>query len=99
MHSERKSANFLEPLVLRRIRPDHNERRFYVLVMTADLFGDVVLMRQWGRIGTGGKQRLDRHNNLASAADSFERLARSKRRRGYVDYISFAGSEGASVKP
>jgi len=74
-----------EPLLLRRIRPEHNERRFYAMVVTSDLFGNVVLMRHWGRIGTGGKQRVDRHDDFVGAAASLERLARKKRRRGYVD--------------
>jgi len=74
-----------EPLLLRRIRPEHNERRFYAMVVTSDLFGNVVLMRNWGRIGTGGKQRVDRHDDFVGAAASLERLARKKRRRGYVD--------------
>ena len=75
-----------EPLLLRRIRPAHNERRFYVMAVAADLFGNVVLMRYWGRIGTPGKQRVDRHDDFAKAAESLERLARKKRRRGYADY-------------
>ena len=75
-----------EPLLLRRIRPEHNERRFYAMAVTSDLFGNVVLMRHWGRIGTGGKQRVDRHEDIAGAAKSQEVLARKKRRRGYLDY-------------
>jgi predicted DNA-binding WGR domain protein len=72
--------------MLRRIRPEHNERRFYALAVRADLFGNIVLMRNWGRIGTGGSQREDLQCDFTSAAESLERLARKKRRRGYVNY-------------
>ena len=75
-----------QKIVLTRIRPEKNERRFYALALTADLFGNVVLMRHWGRIGTGGKQREDIFSDFSSAAESLMRLARKKRRRGYVEY-------------
>jgi predicted DNA-binding WGR domain protein len=76
--------------MLRRIRPEHNERRFYALAVTADLFGNIVLMRNWGRIGAGGRQREELHCDVVAAAESLERLARKKRRRGYVDYGGYS---------
>ncbi len=86
MHNEAELWRSSEPLLLRRIRPEHNEQRFYALAITADLFGNIVLMRRWGRIGTGGRLREELHCDFASAAESLERLARKKRRRGYFDY-------------
>jgi hypothetical protein len=41
-------------LALRRIDPEQNLSRFYTLVIERDLFGQVVLVRPWGRIGGGG---------------------------------------------
>ena len=73
--------------MLRRVRPEHNERRFYALSVTADLFGNAVLVRYWGRIGTCGKQREELHGDFASASASLELSAREKRRRGYVDLL------------
>ena len=86
MHNGARLWASSEPLMLRRIRPEHNERRFYVLAVAADLFGNIVLMRNWGRIGTGGRQREDLHCDFTAAAESLDRLAQKKRRRGYVDY-------------
>ncbi len=86
MHNGAKLWGSSEPIMLRRIRPEHNERRFYALAVTVDLFGNIVLMRNWGRIGAGGRQREELHSDVVAAAESLERLVRKKRRRGYVDY-------------
>jgi predicted DNA-binding WGR domain protein len=49
----------LATVQLRRIRPEKNERRFYAMTATFDLFGEAILVRNWGRIGTGGRLRRD----------------------------------------
>src|SRR4051795_12059649 len=46
-------------LVLRRVEPERNMARFYALMIERDLFGHVVLVRHWGRIGTRGRERTD----------------------------------------
>ena len=38
-------------IALRRVDPDTNVARFYVLTLERDLFGNVVVTRQWGRAG------------------------------------------------
>jgi len=48
-----------------------------------DLFGHVVLVRHWGRIG--GRERTDEHVSEAAAAEALAKLAAAKRRRGYQD--------------
>ena len=40
---------------LHRIDGARNMRRFYRLDMQPDLFGGVLLVRQWGRIGARGR--------------------------------------------
>jgi len=70
-------------LVLRRLEPGRNVARFYALMLERDLFGRVVLVRHWGRIGTRGRERTDEHASEAEAA--LEKLAAVKRRRGYQD--------------
>ncbi len=80
-------ALFPENVALTRVRPDRNEARFYRLEIWPDLFGRTLLVRQWGRIGTSGRQRLDPHPDAGTALDALARLARSKRRRGYRDQI------------
>lgn len=57
--------------------------RFYCLSVERSLFGDVALVREWGRIGTLGRRRLDLYANAAQAQEALRRLAASKLRRGY----------------
>jgi predicted DNA-binding WGR domain protein len=70
---------------LTRIRPDHNEWRFYHIEIWPDLFGGVLLARTWGRIGTGGQMRLDFHPDYPAALDAFSALVIRRRKRGYQD--------------
>jgi len=72
-------------LSLRRVDPDTNVARFYALMIEHDLFGRVVLVRRWGRIGTRGRERSDPHENEAAAAEAMAKLAAAKRRRGYQE--------------
>ena len=72
-------------LVLRHVAPEQNRARFYALMIERDLFGRVVLVRQWGRIGTRGRERVDPHENEGEAAAAMAQLAALKRRRGYRD--------------
>jgi len=34
---------------LQRVRPEKNERRFYAMAAALDLFGEAILIRNWGR--------------------------------------------------
>ena len=76
---------FPEQASLARIRPHINEWRFHRLAVWPDLFGRALLMRQWGRIGTEGRRRLDAHPDAGSALNALAAIARTKRRRGYSD--------------
>ena len=58
-------------------------RRFYQLDMQPDLFGGVLLMKEWGRIGARGRIMAERYDSEALAADALQRQAARKRRRGY----------------
>ena len=72
-------------LHLRRIDPAHNMHRFYRLDVQPDLFGGVLLMKQWGRVGTHGRMVAESYDSEALAAVALQRHAESKRRRGYAD--------------
>jgi len=50
-----------------------------------DLFGRALLSRQWGRLGTEGRRRLDPHPDPGVALNALARIAQAKRRRGYQD--------------
>ena len=72
-------------LHLRRIDPSRNMRRFYRLDMQPDLFGGVLLMKEWGRIGARGRIMAERYDSEALAVDALQRQAARKRRRGYAE--------------
>lgn len=72
------------PVLLHRIDPVQNMARFYVLLVTRDLFGNWCLQRRWGRIGSRrGQTRLDPYPDIAAARVALDKLRTAKRRRGY----------------
>jgi predicted DNA-binding WGR domain protein len=83
---------FAEAASLARIRPERNEWRFYRMEVWPDLFGRALLLRQWGRIGTEGRRRLDPHPDPGAALNALAQLARQKRRRGYQDRAARPGA-------
>lgn len=74
---------FAEAVSLFRVRPEHNEWRFYRMEIWPDLFGHALLLRQWGRIGTEGCRRLDPHPDPGAAWNALAQRAWQKQRRGY----------------
>ncbi|MCB8822884.1 WGR domain-containing protein [Microvirga rosea] len=70
--------------MLTRCDPGRNMKRFYALRVEADLFGGVVLVREWGRTG-GASRVLRQHFAQAEATDkTCAALRRKKLRRGYT---------------
>ena len=43
---------------LEKINAEERQRRFYVMNVSRTLFGDWCLIREWGRIGSKGGQRM-----------------------------------------
>lgn len=80
---ETTNALKFEPVTLRRIDPAKDMARFYSLEVERDLFGRVVLVRRWGRIGSAGKTRLDEHRGEGEALAALQRLQNAKTRKGY----------------
>ena len=72
-------------LILHRRDPRLNMARFYGLSLENSLFGDILLVPRWGRIGTLGHTRFDWFDNPADAAREPARIASSKLRRGYQE--------------
>ena len=67
------------------IDPEHNRARFYELLIQPTLWGEVSLIRQWGRIGGGGGQRqITFHQEWLSAEAEFGALIAHRMKRGYV---------------
>ncbi len=76
-------ALFPESASLARVKPEKNVWRYYRVEVWPDLFGRALLMRQWGRIGTEGRRRLDPYPDAGAATNALAALVRAKRRRGY----------------
>lgn len=81
-------------LVLHRVDPAVNMRRFYALSLENSLFGDILLVRRWGRIGTHGRVRFDWFESPADAANELTRIASVKARRGYQEFGPMAEPAG-----
>jgi predicted DNA-binding WGR domain protein len=62
-------------ILLTRIDPARNMARFYALSIAPTLFGEWLLVKEWGRIGQTGTVR---------AAEALARQISVKRRRGYT---------------
>jgi predicted DNA-binding WGR domain protein len=79
---------------LRRIEAEANCHRFYALDVERDLFGQILLARRWGRIGTCGKARFDQYPDEGAARTALAALVLAKQKRGYHDAMpSFLGTQ------
>lgn len=68
---------------LHRIDPKANMARFYHVDLVPTLFGEVAVLRQWGRIGTNGRTTVETLPSIGEAEMSANRTLRQKMRRGY----------------
>jgi predicted DNA-binding WGR domain protein len=50
-----------------------------------DLFRHVVLVHNWGRIGTNGQEKVEEFASEIEAGQALDTVAQAKRRRGYRD--------------
>jgi predicted DNA-binding WGR domain protein len=76
---------------LHRIDAGSNCHRFYALDVERDLFGQTLLARRWGRIGTYGRARYDEYPDTETAHAALAALALAKQRRGYQDRMLYTG--------
>lgn len=67
-----------------RVDPDANMDRFYCVVLTESLFGEIGVERQWGRCRTHGRRRLDWYGNETKAKTALTNLVKHKLSRGYL---------------
>jgi predicted DNA-binding WGR domain protein len=84
--------------LLYRIDATRNMARFYALAVEPALFGDISLVRRWGRIGTSGRSKIELFDTSAEAAEALADLVRRKLGRGYRHH-SAAGSAHGIVTP
>ena len=73
-----------QPLHLRHVDPARNMARFYVLTLQPTLFGEVALVREWGRIGNPGRVQVTAYATQEEAEAAFRRVERQKARKKYV---------------
>jgi len=69
---------------LHRIDPEANMARFYRVDIAPTLFGEVSVLRTWGRIGTHGRTSIETFPTLKDAENAASRALRQKVRRGYL---------------
>ena len=68
---------------LHRIDPDAKMARFYNIALASTLFGEVAVLRSWGRIGKGGRTTIETWPSADDAEAAAVRTLRQKSRRGY----------------
>ena len=61
-------------------------RRRYELSLQPTLFGQVAVIRHWGRIGGGGQSKEDWLATEYEASVMVTRILTEKRRRGYSEH-------------
>lgn len=69
---------------LHRIDRDAKMARFYSIDIAPTLFGEVSVLRTWGRIGTHGHTSIETCATRSEAELSVDRTLRQKIRRGYA---------------
>ena len=69
--------------LLHRIDSDLNMARFYRVELTPDLFGQVIVERRWGRIGSRGQFRSASYESTSAAEAAAFALISAKEGRGY----------------
>lgn len=68
---------------LYRISPEANMARYYSIDLAPTLFGEISVLRRWGRIGTRGQTRIETWLSMIEAEAAANRVLRQKSRRGY----------------
>lgn len=62
---------------------DSNKHRFYQMFLVLGIFGDWGLVREWGRIGSGGQIRSDWFETEEQALNAGLKIRKSKINKGY----------------
>ena len=82
--------------MLRRVDRSRNMSRFWSARLQPSLFEEVLLVRNWGRIGSKGQERSYWFSTRQAALAAFEKITAAKRRRGYD---TGQGSEARAARP
>jgi len=61
--------------------------RYYCVNVLPNLFGDISVLRTWGRIGTHGRTSVETYATAGEAETAAVRTVRRKVRRGYTPAV------------
>ena len=64
--------------------PDKHISRFYRVEISANLFQEFSVLREWGRVGGKGRQIIRLFPDLLSASHAADRVRKENLRRGYL---------------
>src|SRR4051812_18710189 len=81
-------------LYVERSDASRNMARYYAMSIEANLFGDVCLLRKWGRIGSNGQMMVHHFGREEDAVRLFLDLLRQKRKRGYRPALRYRDENG-----
>lgn len=70
-------------MYLTKTEPEANQHRFYRMDIVRGLFGEWALVREWGRVGGGGRLRTDWFSTETDAKDARFDLLIKNAKRGY----------------
>ncbi|WFS69486.1 WGR domain-containing protein (plasmid) [Agrobacterium leguminum] len=70
-------------LYCQRIDVNRNMARYYMLAIQPTLFGEIALVRTWGRIGVAGGEMTEVFGTEKDAVSRFLELVLQKRKTGY----------------
>lgn len=66
-----------------RVDDTKNMARYYMISIQPTLFGEIAVVRHWGRIGRAGGEKIEVFETEQEATAHFLDIARRKRARGY----------------
>jgi predicted DNA-binding WGR domain protein len=73
----------MQPIHLHRVIAEANMARFYHVDIAPTLFGEVSVLRSWGRIGSHGRTSVETWVTSEEAETAAARTLRQKAQRGY----------------
>ena len=74
----------MQPVHLHRVNAEAKMARFYHIDIAPTLFGEVSVLRSWGRIGTHGRTSIETCVTSEEAETVAVRTLQQKAQRGYV---------------
>lgn len=83
----------MQPVHLHRVNAESNMARFYRVDIAPTLFGEVSVLRSWGRIGSHGRTRIETCATAEEAETAAAITLRQKAQRGYVAALWMRASD------